>query len=79
MIRGRPDIETPVLLANARDNLTSLNCICERFAEELEGDSRKKALAIHQLTVLAEMLISRALESLDPTQPPALAAPAVVH
>ena len=61
-----PDIDTPTLLAHACETLASLNVMTTDLACELEGSRRNAALAIQQLSVLAELLVNRALDNLDP-------------
>jgi hypothetical protein len=61
-----PDIDTPTLLAHACETLASLNVMTTDLACELEGSRRNVALAIQQLSVLAELLVNRALDNLDP-------------
>ena len=61
-----PDIDTPTLLAHACETLASLNVMTTDLACELEGSRRNVGLAIQQLSVLAELLVNRALDNLDP-------------
>ncbi|MHC8342001.1 DUF6124 family protein [Pseudomonas sp. RT6P73] len=61
-----PDVDTPTLLAHACETLASLNVMTTDLACELEGSRRNVALAIQQLAVLAELLVNRALDNLDP-------------
>jgi hypothetical protein len=61
-----PDIDTPTLLAHACETLASLNVMTTDLACKLEGSRRNVALAIQQLSVLAELLVNRALDNLDP-------------
>lgn len=61
-----PDIDSPTLLAHACETLASLNVMTTDLACELEGSRRNAALAIQQLSVLAELLVNRALDNLDP-------------
>ena len=61
-----PDIDAPTLLAHACETLASLNVMTTDLACELEGSRRNVALAIQQLSVLAELLVNRALDNLDP-------------
>ncbi len=62
-----PEIDTPTLLAHACETLASLSVMTTDLACELEGSRRNVALAIQQLSVLAELLVNRALDNLDPT------------
>ncbi|KJZ35346.1 DUF6124 family protein [Pseudomonas fluorescens] len=61
-----PDVDTPTLLVHACETLASLNVMTTDLACELEGSRRNVALAIQQLSVLAELLVNRALDNLDP-------------
>jgi hypothetical protein len=61
-----PDVDTPTLLAHACETLASLNVMTTDLTCELEGSRRNVALAIQQLAVLAELLVNRALDNLDP-------------
>ncbi|MGF6152221.1 hypothetical protein QFZ84_003210 [Pseudomonas fluorescens] len=49
------------------------------LAFELEGSRRNVALAIQQLAVLAELLVNRALDHLDPPDGTSESQPAVHH
>jgi hypothetical protein len=61
-----PDIDTPSLLAHACETLASLNVMSTDLACDLESSRRNVALAIQQLAVVAELLVNRALDNLDP-------------
>ncbi|MEB0044805.1 MULTISPECIES: DUF6124 family protein [unclassified Pseudomonas] len=61
-----PNIDTLSLLAHACETLASLNVMSTDLARELESSRRNVALAIQQLAVLAELLVNRALDNLDP-------------
>ncbi len=61
-----PEIDSPTLLSHACETLASLNVMTTDLACELEGSRRNVALAIQQLSVLAELLVNRALDNLDP-------------
>ena len=61
-----PDIDTPSLLAHACETLASLNFMSTDLACDLESSRRNVALAIQQLAVVAELLVNRALDNLDP-------------
>jgi hypothetical protein len=63
-----PDVDTPTLLAHTCETLASLNVMTTDLACELEGSRRNVALAIQQLAVLAELLVNRALDNLDPPE-----------
>lgn len=59
------DVDTETLLIHTSETLASLNAMATDLAFELEGSRRSVALAIQQLTVLAELMVNRALEHLD--------------
>lgn len=61
-----PELDTLSLLAHASETLTSINVMSANLAHDLERSHRTFALAIQQLTVLAELLVNRALDNLDP-------------
>ena len=61
-----PDIDTPSLLAHACETLASINVMSTDLACDLESSRRNVALAIQQLAVVAELLVNRALDNLDP-------------
>ena len=61
-----PDIDTPTLLAQACETLASLTVMSTDLACDLESSRRNVALAIQQLAVVAELLVNRALDNLDP-------------
>jgi hypothetical protein len=63
-----PDVDTPTLLAHACETLASLNVMSTDLACDLEGSHRNVALAMQQLAVLAELLVNRALDNLDPPE-----------
>ncbi|MCJ8206072.1 DUF6124 family protein [Pseudomonas sp. RGM2987] len=78
-ITGRPDpvsnvftivanVDTEALLCHASENLASLSVMASDLADQLDGPRRNVALAMHQLTVLCELLVNRALDDLDPPQ-----------
>lgn len=62
----RPNIDTLSLLAHACETAASLNVMSADLARDLESSHRNVALAIQQLAVLAELLVNRALDNLDP-------------
>ena len=61
-----PDVDTISLLCHACETLASLNVMSTDLACELESSRRNVALAIQQMAVLAELLVNRALDNLDP-------------
>ena len=63
-----PNVDTESLLCHASETLASLNVMSTNLACELEGSRRNVALAIQQLAVLAELLVNRVLDNLDPPE-----------
>jgi hypothetical protein len=74
-----PDVDTPTLLVHASETLASINAMTTDLAFELEGSRRNVALAIQQLAVLAELLVNRALDHLDPPDETVESQPTVHH
>ncbi|VVO67598.1 DUF6124 family protein [Pseudomonas fluorescens] len=61
-----PNVDAESLLCHATETLASLNVMTTDLACEVEGSRRNEALAIQQLIVLAELMVNRALDILDP-------------
>ncbi|WP_347901182.1 DUF6124 family protein [Pseudomonas purpurea] len=61
-----PDVDIETLLAHASETLASLNVMASDLAFEIEGSRRHMALAIQQMIVLGQLLVDRALDTLDP-------------
>jgi hypothetical protein len=61
-----PDVDTAAMLCHASENLASLNIMATDLARELEGPRRQVILTIQQLSALAELLVNRALDVLEP-------------
>lgn len=74
-----PDVDTATLLVHASETLASINAMTTDLAFELEGSRRNVALAIQQLAVLAELLVNRALDHLDPPDETVESQPTVHH
>ncbi|TVT85210.1 DUF6124 family protein [Pseudomonas sp. H3(2019)] len=74
-----PDVDTATLLVHASETLASINAMTTDLAFELEGSRRNVALAIQQLAVLAELLVNRALDHLDPPDEAVESQPTVHH
>ena len=62
-----PDITPETLLIQASETLASLNAMTTDLAFEFDGAFRQKLLATQQLSVLGELLVTRALDLLVPT------------
>lgn len=67
------------LLAHASDLLESLAVISANFADEFDGSQRHVAVAIKQLSALAEIVICRVRDNLDPQRSCATPDPEVRH
>ena len=61
------NIDTETLLVQACETLASLNALTTDLAFEFDGAFRHKLLATQQLSVLGELLVTRALDLLVPT------------
>jgi MoxR-like ATPase len=66
LIRVRDDVDTLTLLTHASEILDSLTAISANFADEFDGSKRHVAVAMKQLSALAEILVCRARDNLDP-------------
>ena len=70
LIRVRDDVDTLTLLIHASEILDSLTAISANFADEFDGSKRHVAVAMKQLSALAEILVCRARDNLDPQGAP---------
>ncbi|MGQ7858239.1 DUF6124 family protein [Pseudomonas sp. 32A] len=61
------DVDPETLLVQACETLASLNSLTTDLAFESDGSFRHKLLATQQLSVLGELLVTRALDILVPT------------
>ncbi|RON13101.1 hypothetical protein BK660_29035, partial [Pseudomonas brassicacearum] len=66
LIRVRDDVDTLTLLTHASEILDSLVAISANLADEFDGSKRHVAVAMKQLSALAEILVCRARDNLDP-------------
>lgn len=71
------NIDPETLLVQACETLASLNALTTNLAFEFDGAFRHKLLATQQLSVLGELLVTRALDILAPTADSAAAERAV--
>ncbi|QUE93603.1 hypothetical protein [Pseudomonas sp. SCA2728.1_7] len=69
LIRVRDDVDTLTLLTHASEILDSLVAISANLADEFDGSKRHVAVAMKQLSALAEILVCRARDNLDPQGP----------
>ncbi|WP_435034720.1 DUF6124 family protein [Pseudomonas neuropathica] len=79
LIRVRDDVDTLTLLTHASEILDSLTAISANFADEFDGSKRHVAVAMKQLSALAEILICRARDNLDPHGPQTSFGPETRH
>lgn len=75
----RPDVDLLTLLAHASQNLASLNAIAQDFIHRPDEAQRARAIAMHQLAGLAELLVDSALSKLVPLQHPTRSNPLLCH
>ncbi|MGY2325990.1 DUF6124 family protein [Pseudomonas sp. SDT2931_S440] len=61
------NIDPETLLVQACETLASLNALTTDLAFEFDGAFRHKLLATQQLSVLGELLVTRALDILVPS------------
>ncbi|MHA3734964.1 DUF6124 family protein [Pseudomonas sp. Eth.TT006] len=66
MFLVHPNVDTESLLAHACESLACASAMASNFANELSGLQRSTALAIQQITMLAELAVNRALDRVDP-------------
>lgn len=63
----RPDLGTETLLANASQDLASINDIAAHLAFEVDGAQRNTALGICRLLDGVQLLVNKALDEAHPT------------
>lgn len=63
----RPDLSTETLLANASQDLASLNDIAAHLAFEVDGAQRNVALGICRMLEGVQLLVDKALDQAHPT------------
>lgn len=78
MLSVRDDVDTLTLLVHASDLLDSLAVISANFVEEYDGSQRHIAIAIKQLSALAEIVTCRARDQVI-QQSSATSGPQVRH
>lgn len=79
LLSVRDDVDTMTLLAHASDLLESLAVISANFADELDGSRRHVAVAIKQLSALAEIVVCRARDQVAAQESPSSHEPDVRH
>jgi len=60
-----PNINTETLLANASEDLLSISAIAADLADNVDGSSRSKALALNRMADGVHLLVEQALDHLD--------------
>jgi hypothetical protein len=60
-----PDIDTETMLCQASETLACLSAMATDLARELEGPRRQLILTIQQMSALGELLVNRALDTLE--------------
>ncbi|NWE21167.1 DUF6124 family protein [Pseudomonas sp. P7548] len=63
----RSDLDTETLLANASQDLASINDIAAHLAFEVNGAQRNVALGICRMLEGVQLLVNRALDEAHPT------------
>ncbi|ASV39213.1 hypothetical protein CI807_24390 [Pseudomonas sp. NS1(2017)] len=63
----RPDLGTETVLANASQDLASINDIAAHLAFEVDGAQRNVALGICRLLEGVQLLVNKALDEAHPT------------
>ena len=74
-----PGVDTQTLLSHACETLASLNVLITDLACKLESSNRNVALSIQQLAVVAELLVNRALDTIDPPEGAPAVQPGTQH
>ncbi|MGE8186990.1 DUF6124 family protein [Pseudomonas sp. NPDC086278] len=64
-----PDIDTEALLANASEDLLSISAIAANLADDVEGPLRSVALALSRMSDGVRLLVERALDHIDSSNP----------
>lgn len=68
MYTVNPDIDVQTLLGCVSESLASASVITMDIADRETGPSRNSLLGIHQIIMLAEISVNRALDQLDPIE-----------
>ena len=68
MYTVNPDIDVQTLLGCVSESLASASVITMDIADRESGPSRNSLLGIHQIIMLAEISVNRALDQLDPIE-----------
>ncbi|MEO4016117.1 DUF6124 family protein [Pseudomonas rossensis] len=63
-----PELDIETLLGHACESLASANVMTMDLADRIEGTSRNTLLGISQVIMLAELVVSRALDRLAPSE-----------
>lgn len=71
-----PHIDTETLLANASEDLLSISTLAADLADDVDDSRRCVALAISRMADGVQLLVERAMDLLEPREPPASSAKA---
>lgn len=61
-----PTVDIQTLLGSVSESLASASVITMDIADRETGQSRNSLLGVHQILMLAELSVNRALDQLDP-------------
>lgn len=68
MYTVNPEVDVQTLLGCVSESLASASVITMDVADRETGTSRNSLLGIHQIIMLAEISVNRALDQLDPIE-----------
>jgi len=68
MLIVNPDIDVQTLLGCVSESLASASVITMDVADRETGTSRNSLLGVHQILMVAELSVNRALDQLDPIE-----------
>ena len=66
MYTVNPKVDIQTLLGSVSESLASASVITMDIADRETGPSRNSLLGVHQILMLAELSVNRALDQLDP-------------
>ncbi|MHC8316712.1 DUF6124 family protein [Pseudomonas sp. LB3P31] len=70
MYTVNPTVDVQTLLGSVSESLASASVITMDIADRETGPSRNSLLGVHQILMLAELSVNRALDQLDPIAQP---------
>lgn len=68
MYTVNPDIDIQTLLGSVSESLASASVITMDVADRETGTSRNSLLGVHQILMVAELSVNRALDQLNPIE-----------